>query len=107
MKTYFVILFSLFVLGLQAQTPSSSAKTGTVKGVVTDKKTGEPLPGVYLQLAGTNLYTYSDLNGNFEFKEVKAGLVEIKVKYVSYNGITVSGNVAPGAVLNLPVKLKN
>lgn len=107
MKSILLILFSLLVIGLQAQTAPSPAKTGTVKGTVTDKKTNEALPGVYLQLSGTNLYTFSDLNGNYEFKEVKAGTVEIKVKYVSYNGILATGNLAPGATLTLPVKLKN
>jgi hypothetical protein len=110
MKTSVLILFSVFLLcshSLLAVSNSSGDETGIVKGTVTDKKTNDPLPGVFIAVAGTNISTYSDLNGNFEIKNLKAGTIELKVKCVSYNGTVVSIVLAAGATQVVPIKLKN
>lgn len=110
MKTSILILFSAFLLcshSLLAVSSCSGDETGTVKGTVTDKKTNDPLPGVFIAVAGTNITTYTDLNGNFEFKNLKAGTVELKVRYISYNGTVVSIVLAAGATQVVLIKLKN
>ncbi len=48
---------------------NSNTKT-TIKGTIIDKCTGECLAGVKVCLDGTNIITYSDFDGNFEFNQI-------------------------------------
>ncbi|MFH0896293.1 MAG: carboxypeptidase-like regulatory domain-containing protein [Bacteroidota bacterium] len=108
MKQNFVILIiTLLLTTVVTSGFYSGDETGTIKGTVTDKKTNDPLPGVFIAVAGTNITTYSDLNGNFEIKNLKAGTIELKVKCVSYNGTVVSVVLAAGATQVVLIKLKN
>ncbi|MDY0779485.1 TonB-dependent receptor [Tenacibaculum sp. IB213877] len=44
----------------------------TIKGTVTEKATGEPLPGVSVIIKGTTSGTETDFDGNYELKNVKS-----------------------------------
>lgn len=57
------ILFSSFTMFAQQ----------TVKGVVKDKTSGEPLPGVSIVVKGTTRGTETDFDGNFTIERVKTG----------------------------------
>ena len=41
------------------------AQAGKLRGVVTDKETGDPLPGANVILEGTSMVGAADLNGEF------------------------------------------
>lgn len=55
-----------------------------LSGLITDCKTGELLVGVEVCLKGTDMKTYSDLDGKFSFKNVKKGEYELVSSYISY-----------------------
>ena len=57
------------------QNPITSEKKsyGTVKGAVVDKKTGQPLVGVNITLAGTRRGTTTNENGEFTISKMAAG----------------------------------
>jgi len=56
----------------------------TLKGKIVDFSTGEALTGVEVEIEGTNLSTYSDLDGNFSFENLKPGEYSIIASFISY-----------------------
>lgn len=67
------------------------AVAGNVKGTVTDKATREPLTGATVQLVGTTLGVVADLDGNYQFTNVKNGTYAIIIKYIGYKEIVKDG----------------
>lgn len=65
-------------------TPGLMAVNINVKGSIKDKKSKEPLIGATIQLMGSSTGTVTDLDGNFELKDVKDGIYDIEIKYVGY-----------------------
>lgn len=76
------------VYGLYAQ--------GVISGTVTDRDTGEALIGVNVILNQLNLGTPTDLDGNFEFRNVPEGEYQIEARYIGYANIRMSVNVVDG-----------
>lgn len=64
-----------------AAKPESSI---TLKGKIVDFSTGEALTGVEVEIEGTSLSTYSDLDGNFSFENLKPGEYSIIASFISY-----------------------
>ncbi len=64
------------------------AQTGSIEGVVTDKNSGEALPGVTLTIEGTTTGTSADVEGHFRITNVKPGRYRVKASYISYNPFT-------------------
>ena len=56
---------------------------GTVKGKVTDSKTGEPLMGATVTLTGSGkkLTTSVNLDGTYVFRNVPVGSYKIKINF--------------------------
>ena len=57
------IIFSLLLLLLSSG--AFAGTTGKIAGKVTDKKTGEPLPGVNIIISGTTMGSATDIKGNY------------------------------------------
>ncbi len=69
------------------------AQTGTIKGIIKDAKTNEPLIGASVLVEGTTNGAAADLDGNYVIQNVAAGTHTLIVSYVSYNQITHTGVV--------------
>jgi|DewCreStandDraft_4_1066084.scaffolds.fasta_scaffold64269_2 hypothetical protein len=84
---FFVIVITAFVFA-QAGTPLKgeleSTNKAVLKGKVIDKKTGEALVGAVIKLKNTDIKVYTDLEGNFEIKNLKDGEYSLIVSYISY-----------------------
>ena len=74
--------FSL--MALLVPLPSYGADTGTVKGKITDKADGEGVFGASVTIAGTNIGTSTDANGNFTIYNVPAKQEKVSVSIVGY-----------------------
>ncbi len=72
----FLILFSVPKLFSQS-----------IKGVITERSTGEPLIGVTVQILGTTIGTTSNFNGEYELKNFSPGSIQLGISYVSFKGI--------------------
>lgn len=57
----------------------------TVKGKITDSKTLQPVPFANIIVDGTNKGTTSDINGNFELKDVPNGYIRLAVSCIGYS----------------------
>ena len=63
---------------------SVSAQAFTLKGVVVDNSTKEPLIGATVQVGGTTTGVITDIDGRFEIKDIKGKTCTLIVQYVSY-----------------------
>ena len=72
-----IFLFNINVMGA----------TGSIEGLVLDKKTGETLPGTQIILEGTTIGTITDFDGRFIISGIKTGVYKVKVSMISYNPV--------------------
>ena len=66
------------------------AQKGKLRGVVTDKETGDPLVGANVIIEGTNMGAAADLNGEFIVLGVPPGLYSVRTEYIGYQRTTIS-----------------
>lgn len=65
-----------------------SATATSIAGVIIDSASGEQLAGVEVRIGGTDLKTYTDFDGNFEFKGITPGEYQLITTYISYEKTT-------------------
>ena len=80
---------SLFVMLLVAGAGLCPAQTRDVKGTVVYEIDGQPVIGAYVIVNGTDLKAVTDLDGNFEFKNVPAKAKDITVSYLGVKNATL------------------
>jgi TonB-dependent receptor len=87
----FLGLKKIILLLLLSFSASSSlyAQSGSIKGVVTDKSTGETVVGASVIIEGTFLGTTTDFDGTFILKNVPIGNVNLQVSFISYEPVIV------------------
>lgn len=56
----------------------------SIKGLVRDQGSKEPLPGVNVIIPNSSLYAVTDVNGSFEMKNVPEGTYSLKITYIGY-----------------------
>ncbi len=74
----------LFVFCLVILSEISGAQTGVIHGVISDKKNGQPLSFANIVIRGTTTGTTSDINGNYELKNLEPGLFSLSATYLGY-----------------------
>lgn len=79
-----MICTNKMLLAASAMAISITAQAFTVKGVVMDNVTKEPLIGATVQVAGTTVGAITDIDGRFEIKDIKSKACTLIVQYVSY-----------------------
>jgi len=62
---------------------------GFISGVVTDKVTGEPLPGVQIVVEKTDCGAVTNLDGVYEIYRIPPGKHELFVEYLGYTSIRI------------------
>ncbi len=67
------------------------AALGKVSGTVTDASTGEPLPGVNVQIAGTQMGAVTNIQGQYFILNVPPGSYTVKFSFMGYIGQDVQG----------------
>ena len=81
---------------------------GSIRGLVIDMATGEPLAGVNIVVEGTYLGASTDVDGYFSIPEIEAGEYVLDVSYVSYKIIKQTGiRVNPGETVTLNFELES
>jgi len=77
---------NLFATGDNTVSPNTKSN---ITGKVVDNKTGESLVGVAILVEGTDIKTYSDLDGNFEIKSLAPGNYNLILSLISYKNSLV------------------
>jgi|CZKP01.1.fsa_nt_gi outer membrane receptor protein involved in Fe transport len=82
-------------------------ETGIITGKVTDKKTGEALPGVNIILKGTYYGASTDANGSFRIKNISPGNYNLEATFIGYKAVQYTATkVEPGKTKQLDIKLE-
>src|SRR2546427_3611839 len=84
---------------------AAAQTTGTIRGKVTDATTGRPVDGAQLYVAGTDLGTLSNADGQYQFT-VRAGTVELRSRRVGYATATQQVTITPGGATVADSSLK-
>ncbi len=94
----FFLSFSLF---------SFAQQEATVKGLVTDLKTKEPLVGATVMFEGTTTGTVTDFDGVYRIERIKPGTYTIRCSFISYETILREKvTVGPNQALEINFALK-
>lgn len=86
MKTIYKKLLLLLVL-----IPFSALSQSRLSGIVTDKTTKQPLPGVNVVIQGSSTGTQTDFDGKFQLPKINVG-DKILVSYLGYKNQTIAYN---------------
>lgn len=94
----FILSFSNFIL---------AGTTGKIVGTITDKETGEFLPGVNIIVEGTNFGAATDISGNYIILNIKPGTYRLKISAVGYISIIVEDvRIVADRTTNVSVQLE-
>lgn len=100
MKRLLLIFFTLLYVMAYGQ-------TGTIKGIVSDKKTGEPLIGANVILENTQLGSSTDYYGYYELRGIPAGDYNLIVNYVGYKELSKKISVPAGGSVTVNFEMES
>ncbi len=83
-------LFKFSAILLLIGSMAFAGTTGKISGVVTDKDTKEPLPGVNVVVEGTTLGAATDANGRYFILQVPPGTYSVVVTMIGYQATKVT-----------------
>ena len=96
----------IFVLMLLLSQSVFAQQTGNLEGVVTDSKSGEPLPGVNVILKGTYYGAATDIQGKFRIDGITTGNYNVSLSLIGYKTVEYTGvKIEPHKTKLLEVKL--
>ncbi len=72
------------VIASPVEVTASPAQNCSLKGLIVDKDTQEPLLGATVQVKGTTKGSVADFDGSFELSGLTAGSYHIEVNYLGY-----------------------
>jgi hypothetical protein len=89
------VSFAFFLCSL-----SLFAQSGTIRGFVYDKSTGEPLIFINVYLEGTQIGASTDVNGYYSISKIPPGDYQLIVQALGYEKISEPVSVKSGQILN-------
>lgn len=93
LKIPFLAVFGLLVLS------SLQAQTGSIRGHVYEKATGDPIIYGTVRLDGTDIGANTDIEGFFSFGNVPVGTYKLVVTYIGYDSLAVNIKVGENAIV--------
>ena len=96
MKQKLLFLTVLLLISMPVFLFGQSA--GKIVGVVKDKSTGEPLPGVNVSIEGTTYGAATDVDGFYVILNIPVGVYDVRADFIGYGeviqqGVRVSASV--------------
>ncbi len=88
---HLIVVVTALLTGIAANIES----TGSIGGLVKDKSTQEPLPGVNVVIVGTKRGSATNLDGEFLIDNVRIGVHRIKITMIGYNSVSKDITVYP------------
>ncbi len=83
-KTNLSYISSFSILFIFIFTGALYAQNGNIKGRIFNSKNNEPIPFTNVIIYGTTIGTSSDIDGNFQFTNVKPGYIKLAATTVGY-----------------------
>lgn len=100
MKKLLYLIILAFVIATNA-----NSQTGTVRGFVYEKETGEPIIFTSVYLQNTTYGTATDVNGFYSISKVKPGNYTLVVTYIGYDTVKVPVKIIAGEIQNQKVEM--
>jgi hypothetical protein len=96
----------LLTLLLAACVAGPALAQGSLRGTVTDARTGEPLPGVNVIVTGTTLGAATGFDGTYQIPGVRAGSYNVQATFIGYETRLYTGiRVQDGQPTRLDIQL--
>lgn len=89
-------LFGIPLALLLVALPLAAQEAGTVFGVVTDSRTGDPVAGAAVAVEGVNIQSLTNVSGRYLLRGVPLGAQTLRVTTFGYEGITQPVTVVAG-----------
>jgi len=86
-------LFSLLAI------VDASAQTGSIRGSIYEKETGEPVIFTNVYLEGTTIGAASDVNGLYVITRIPPGQYTLMVTYLGYDSLSMEVNVEADEII--------
>jgi len=102
---YFNLAWLLIFL-LVGITSVQAQKSGGLTGLVTDKVSGDPLPGANVFLEGTNYGSATTFEGEYTIRSIPPGDYTMMVKYIGYKESSLPVTVKSGVTVEINVELE-
>ncbi|MGE5859744.1 MAG: TonB-dependent receptor [Ignavibacteria bacterium] len=83
------LILSLFLLIISASVIYPGT-TGKIAGIITEKSTGDPIPGANIIVVGTTFGAASDADGQFTILYVPPGTYDVQISVIGYRKVTVN-----------------
>jgi iron complex outermembrane receptor protein len=93
-------LKNLFAAFIALLLPVLATAQLSVTGKITDKQTGEALPGATITLSNSAVNAVSDVNGKYHIDNLKSGAYTLKVSFIGYQNTSKSITLNADAVNN-------
>jgi hypothetical protein len=77
-----------------------NAQTGTIRGFVLDKNSGDPVAFATVQVQGTSIGVTTDIDGIFAITGLAAAEYVIVVNYLGYEPLDITVNLRPGEIVS-------
>jgi iron complex outermembrane receptor protein len=93
-------LKNLFAAFIALLLPVMAAAQLSISGKITDKQTGEALPGATVTLSNSAANAVSDVNGKYHIDNLKSGAYTLKVSFIGYQNTIKNISLNADAVNN-------
>ncbi len=85
----------------------NAGQSGSIEGIITDKKNQETLIGTNVVIDGTMKGTITDAKGYFQLTDLAPGIYKLRISYVSYAPVVLENiKVEPNKTVNLQIALE-
>ncbi len=87
----------------------ANAQTGTVRGIIVEEGTGEPVIFTNVYLKGTTMGSASDVNGLYVISKIPPGQYTLMITYLGYDSLSMKVDVKADDIItqNLVLKKKS
>ncbi|MFN1834819.1 TonB-dependent receptor [Balneola sp. MJW-20] len=101
------IIFSTLLLLVLVPMLAFGQNTGTLKGTIIDAEFNEPLPGVNIFIKGTTFGAATNVDGNYEIRNIRPGEYNVEISFVGFERVLLTGiRITAGEETELNYTLK-
>jgi hypothetical protein len=107
MKRLALVLFLMCLVwsDLEAHNLPGGSASGILKGKILEEGSAQELSGVKVIIEGSELFTYTDENGEFVFENLPSGSLSLVFSLVSFQITSVEVNVESGQQSNIELSM--
>ncbi|MFO8086750.1 MAG: TonB-dependent receptor [Bacteroidales bacterium] len=101
MRQLIIFIFTAILLGISfTGSVWAQEESGTVKGFVYDKKSGEPVIFTNVYFKGTSIGASTDVNGFFSITRIPPGKYTLLVTAMGYDSLSMPVTIVAGKTIN-------